>query len=142
MCRFGLLFWLFVALLFPMTAFAQDSASVDVEEYIEALNDSCPMSFGKGWGVNSFTLVGGDYALVDLQLPSSISMVLTVLTEDADNSDNVRRMWIKQFKTFGERWTGFVDRMVEQERRIVVNLRPKGSDETELITFLPTDFKQ
>lgn len=139
MCKCKLMFWLFVALLFPITAFAQESARVDVEEYVEALNDSCPISFDKGWGVNSFTMVGGDYVLVDLQLPSSISMVLSALT---GNDDNVKQMWIRQFKTFGERWTSFVELMVEHERRIVVNLRPKGSDETELITLLPADFKE
>ena len=134
-----MLLWLFAALLFPITVFAQESASINVEEYVESLNDSCPISFSKGWGVNSFTVVGGDYVLVDLQLPSSISMVLSALT---GNEDNVKQMWIRQFKTFGVRWTSFVDRMVEHERRVVVNLRPNGSDETELITLLPTDFKE
>ena len=66
-------------------------------------------------------------------------MILSSLTTEGDN---VKRLWIKQLKQYGERWLGFVDRMVETNHPIVVNLRPKGSNQTALITFYPSDFKE
>ena len=66
-------------------------------------------------------------------------MVFSLLTED---TDNVKQMWIKQLKCFGERWNRFVNLMVENDRRIIVNLHPENSDETALITFSPSDFKK
>ena len=53
----------------------------------------------------------------------------------------VKNLWIRQFQQYGEKWNGFVDTMVKADRRIVLNLRPKSSDETALITFFPSDFE-
>lgn len=134
-----LLFSLVVVLLFPMAAFAQDSTRVDIDDYVEELNSACPIPFNDSWGANSFTMVGDNYVLVDLQVPTNLSMVLSVLTDDTENA---KQMWIKQLSGYGEPWTRFVELMVENERRIVVNLRPKDREETALITFYPDDFKK
>ena len=90
-------------------------------------------------GVNSFTMVGDNYALADMMIPSNLSMILTELSAEGDK---VKRLWIDQFKEYGTRWQSFVDLMVETNHRIVINLRPKGSNKTALITLYPSDFKK
>ena len=129
---------LILAMLIPLLAQAQEPATVDVDEYIEQLNSKCPISDQDGWAICSFTMVGDRYALVDLQLPENLSMVLGALSSD---NDNVRRLWIKQLKQYGEPWTRFVDLMVEADRRIIINLRPEGVRKTPLLTLSPSDFK-
>ena len=84
-------------------------------------------------------MVGDRYVLVDVQMPSNLSMFLSTLTED---TDNVKQMWIRQLKLFGKPWKDFVDTMVENDRRIVVHLQPLDVDESALVTFLPSDFKE
>ena len=138
MSKFGLLLALTV-LLFPSLGLAQDSETVDLDAYVEALNDSCPIFYDGGWGVNSFTMVGDRYALVDVMLPANLSMILSSFSS---NRDNVKRLWIRQFDDYGEQWHRFVDLMVEAGRPVVVNLRPEGSTETALVTFRPSDFEK
>lgn len=133
------LFFLIVVLLFPIMAHAQDTTAVSVDEYVEELNDKCPISYGDKWAVNSFTMVGDRYALVDIQLPSNLSMFLSSLS---GNKNNVKQLWIRQLKMYGEPWNHFVKMMVEADRRIVVNLRPQGSEDTALMTFFPSDFNR
>lgn len=133
-CR---VFLLLAVLLFPIVTHAQKIMNRDVDEYVEELNAMCPIEYKDDWAMNSLTMVEDRYALVDIQLPSNLSMFLSTLTTEGDN---VKRLWIKQLKDFGERWKRFVDLMVKADRRICVSLRPKGSDETALITLLPTDF--
>lgn len=128
-----------VLLLFPIMACAQDTTAVSIDEYVAELNAQCPISYSDNWGLNSFTMVDNRYALVDIQLPSNLSMILSSLTAD---TDNVRKLWIKQFEQYGERWNHFVDMMVEADRRIIINLRPGDSEDTALMTFWPTDFNQ
>lgn len=130
----------FLALLFPHAISAQDSTTVNVDALVEELNAECPIDFGDEWGINSFTMVGDRYALVDVLLPANLSMVLGMLSDES--SDNVKRVWIKQLNYYGKKWNDFVNAMVNADRRIVVNLRPKGSKETALITFLPSDFQR
>ena len=138
MCRFKLLILLIVAWLSTMTMNAQEGAPhVNLVDSVEALNAFCPLSFSGDWGINSITMVGNNYSLVDVGVPASLSMVLNMLTDD---SDNVKRMWIKQFDSFGEHWKHLVDLMVENDCRIIVNFRPKDSEQTALVTFHPTDF--
>lgn len=133
------LFCLIAVLLFPIMARAQDTTAVSIDEYVEELNAQCPISYSDNWGVNSFTMVGNRYALVDVQLPSNLSMILSSLTAD---TDNVKKLWIRQLGQYGEQWNRFVDMMVEADRRIIINLRPGDSENTALITFYPTDFEQ
>ena len=138
MCRFKLLIFLIVAWLSTTTMNAQEGTPhVNLVDSVEALNAFCPLSFSGDWGINSITMVGNNYSLVDVGVPASLSMVLNMLTDD---SDNVKRMWIKQFDSFGEHWKHLVDLMVENDCRIVVNFRPKDSEQTALVTFHPTDF--
>ena len=140
MYRFKLLIFLIVAWLSTMTVNAQEGMHlVNLVDSVEALNASCPISYSGDWGINSITMVGNNYSLVDMGVPSSLSMVLNMLTK---KSDNVKQMWIKQFESFGGVWNRLVDLMVENDCRIVVHFRPKDTEETAFVTLLPTDFQQ
>ena len=139
MCRLKLLFFLIVAWLSTMTAVAQDSPSVNLVDSVEEIYALCPISFSPGWGINSVTMIGNNYSLVDFEVPASLTMVLPTLAND---SDKVKRLWVKQLDSYGGQWKRFVDLMVVNDCRIVINLRPKGSDDTYLITFYPSDFKK
>lgn len=140
MYKFKLLFLLIVTWLSTMTVNGQEATPhVNLVDSVEALNASCPISFGGDWGINSITMVGNNYSLVDIGVPASLSMVLNTLTR---NSDNVKQMWVKQLESFGKQWKHLVNLMVENDCRIIVNLRPKDSEETALVTFLPTDFQK
>lgn len=129
---------LVLTMLFPMNSQGQDKGTVDLGEYVEELNSQCPV-IKESWGIGSITMVGDNYALVDVLLPSNLSMFLSSLT--SSNRENVRQLWIKQLKQFGEPWSRLVNTMVQTDRRIIVNLRPEGSDETALVTLYPSDFK-
>lgn len=135
-CRILLLL---AVLLGTMVTHAQEEADASVFDQVEELNSMCPLNYGADWGVNSFTMVGDNYALADMMIPSNLSMILTELSAEGDK---VKRLWIDQFKEYGTRWQGFVDLMVETNHRIVINLRPKGSNKTALITLYPSDFKK
>ncbi|MBQ9555709.1 MAG: hypothetical protein IJV05_05745 [Muribaculaceae bacterium] len=128
--------WGFLVLSIPLAAQVQDST--DVDTYVTQLNAQCPIDFTDGWGVNSFTMVGDRYALVDIKTPSNLSMILSSISS---GTDNVKRLWIRQLKQYGDRWNRFVDRMVDADLRIILNLHPEGSRETALIIFYPSDFK-
>lgn len=132
------IYCLIVGLLFPVLAWAQEATAGNLNQYVEELNSQCPIHFETDWGVNSFTMVGDNYALVDVMLPANTSMILSSFSS---NSKQVKNLWIRQFQQYGEKWNGFVDTMVKADRRIVLNLRPKSSDETALITFFPSDFE-
>lgn len=140
MYRFKLLIFLIVAWLSTMTVNAQEATPlVNLVDSVEALNASCPISYNGDWGINSITMVGNNYSLVDLGVPGSLSMFLNTLTK---KSDNVKQMWIKQFDSFGGHWKRLVDLMVENDCRIVIHFRPKDTEETAFVTLLPTDFQK
>lgn len=133
-----MLFFFMAFMSMPLLCHGQDDAvAMDVDAYVEELNAQCPMDYKDDWGFNSFTMVGDSYALVDFMVPSSLTMFFSSLT---GNKDNVKQMWIRQFEQYGDKWKHFVELMVEANRRIIINLRPKGSDDTALITLLPSDF--
>lgn len=135
------LLYLIVFMLFPVMCFAQNDTVVDVDDYIEELNAQCPIEYKDDWGLNSLTMVGERYALVDVMIPSSLSMFLSTLTGEGEN---VKRMWIKQLKQYGEQWNRLVDLLVAKDRRLVVLLRPEDCDDEEIafLTFFPSDFTQ
>ncbi len=128
-----------MAVLCPPGASAQAAADVDVGQCVEQLNATCPIDYKGGWGIGSFTAVGDRYVLVDVQLPPNLAMFLSSLSGD---KDSVKQLWIRQLSQFDGQWRQFVDTMVDARRRIILNLSPEGSDESALITLLPSDFKR
>jgi len=130
--------FLLFALLLPLVGRAQDTVVVDIDEFVEEFNSMCPIDYKDGFAARSFTPVDTNYVLVDLQVPASISMFLSALTSD---NDNVRKMWISQLKLYGERWHTFIDLLVANNRPLIINLRPQGSEDTVLFRLNPSDFK-
>lgn len=130
---------LIVAAAIPLMTHAQDTTAVSFDEYVEQLNAKCPIDDEGRWSIRSITMVGDRYALVDFQMPENMSMVLPALSKD---SENVKRLWIKQLKQFGQPWNHFVDLMVEAERRIIVILNPEGTRKPPMLTLNPADFKK
>lgn len=140
MTRKQVLSFLVVAVMsLPAVCSGQDSTTVDVGAYVEDLNSQSPISFRDDWGFNSFTMVGDRYVLVDVMVPSSLSMFLSSLT---GNNNNVKQLWIKELSQCGDRWKRLVDLVVEADCRVILNLRPKGDDQTALITLRPNDFNK
>lgn len=130
---------LLLTLFFSIQGQAQDTTTVSLDDYVEELNAECPVNYDGDWGVNSYTMVGDRYALVDLKLPANLSMFLSSF---GANTSNVKQLWIKQLKQYGDRWNRFVDMMVQADRRIILNLHPEGSKKTALITLKPKDFNK
>lgn len=130
---------LLILWLLPLLGQAQDDTDVALEEYVEKLNDMCPIDYGGEWGFNSFTMVGNSYALVDMKLPANLSMFLSSF---GSNEDNVKRMWINQLSQYGDQWNHLIDLIKDTGKRLILNLHPVGSSKTALITLLPTDFKK
>ena len=94
-----------------------DEAIKFLDEYSEQLNDKCPIIYGGDWIIKSITMVGDRYALVDLQAPSTLSMVFSSLT---GNTDNVKQVWGKQLRQYGEQWNRFAKLLVRAGRPVVL----------------------
>ncbi len=135
------LFCLALLLIIPVSGFAQDSAAVALNEYIEELNEQCPIGIENkdDWPINSCTMVEDRYALVDISLPPNLSMVLAPLTAD---NDNAKQLWIKQLKQYGKRWDRLVELLVAADRRLILNLCPGDPRSSALVTLQPSDFKK
>ena len=72
-------------------------------------------------------------------MPANMTMVLSSFSS---NRDNVKQLWIRQLEQYGERWNNLIDLLLKADRRLVINLRPDGYDDTPLITILPSDFRK
>ena len=108
----------------------------DVDKYTEQLNDLCP--FHKDdWVVKSVTMVGDRYALLDLQAPSSLSMVFPTVTE---NKDNVKKMWIRQLKQYGDKWNQYIKLLTLADRPLVLILTAEGGPKSAILTIQPSNF--
>jgi len=122
-------------LAIDVSCWGQDWLVVDIGQYVEELNDRCPISYGDVWSAHSFTLVGDRYALVDLQVPESLMMFLPQLTED---TDNVKRLWVKQFRDFDDHWRRLLDMLADANYPLVVIFSPANSDDYSILTIQPS----
>lgn len=133
------LFFLLMAFtLLPMAGFAQDEEAVDYDAYIADLNARCPIDYEGGWMITSFA-VKGDTTCVEVETPSVLSGFLPMLTA---NTENVKRMWLNQLSQYGDSWKRFAEMMVAANRSLALILRPKGSEVSAVVTFIPSDFNQ
>ena len=120
-----------------MSASAQGTIAVgDFDTYIIMLDGECPIDHKDAWAINSI-VADGDTVRLELQIPSSLSGFLSMLTGE---EDNVKKMWIKQLLSFGYPWHDFMERLANEGRPLVITFCPKDSDTAALMTFLPEDF--
>ena len=88
------LFCLALLLIIPVAGFAQDSAAVALNEYIEELNEQCPIGIENkdDWPINSFTMVEDRYALkrwdrfVELLVAADRRLILNLCPGDPRSS--------------------------------------------------------
>lgn len=126
-------------LLLPVTAHANLVDPSKIDEYVEELNAMCPLIYNDDWAINSVTSVGTNYELVDIEMPSVLSMFFPTLTQDAGN---VKQLWKKQLKHYGSKWDRLVSLAVAADRRIVLYLHIRGSDQSAFVTFYPSDLEK
>lgn len=122
-----------LTLLLSVQCFGQDGVAVDFDAYIAELNAQCPILDGENWSLSSFT-VQGDTVQVELLVPTNLSMFLSMLTS---KNDNVRRLWFKQLRHYGDTWNDFVQRIIENGRMLDLILRPKDTDTRATVFFTP-----
>ena len=139
MKKLGLLL-IVLALSIPLCGYAQEveDEDEDFETYVARLNAECPIQSGEHWTLLSFA-EAGDIVVVELQIPASLGPFMSVLT---DNTDNVRRLWVREMEIFGEIWEDFVARLVKEDRPMRLSFKPKGSDTSARILLKPSDFKK
>lgn len=116
----------------------KESVAAELDEYSEQLNDKCPIIYGGDWIIKSITMVGDRYALVDLQAPSTLSMVFSSLT---GNTDNVKQVWGKQLRQYGEQWNRFAKLLVRAGRPVVLIVQPDGNPKSAIMTLQPSDLR-
>ena len=131
------LFCLAALLLLPVMTHAREVDPSKMDEYAEELNAMCPIIYNDDWIINSITSVGTNYELVDIEMPAVLSMFFPTLTQDADN---VKQLWHRQLKHYGSKWDRLVDLAVAADRRIVLYLHTRGSDQSAFVTLCPSDF--
>ena len=137
MKRFCHLIWLFAAFSVAFSVSAQGTfAFGDMDTYLYMLGEECPIEYDDAWAIYGI-VADSDTIRLELQMPSSLSGFLTMLTGEGDN---VKRMWMKQLKGFGYPWDDFMGRLAKDERPLVITFHPKDSRKTAEIVFLPEDF--
>ena len=137
MKKFGFLI-LVIALSLPLLGLAQEAEAEDLDSYIARLNSECPIECGENWTFLSLS-PAGDTVTVELQVPASLGPFMSLL---ADNSENVRRLWVREIIGFGEQWKTFLARLADADRHLRLKFKPLGSEATKKIVLKPSDLKQ
>ena len=136
MKKLGFLLFVIVFTL-PLLASAQDVESEDIDSCIIRLNSECPIEAGDNWTFLSFSSTS-DTVTVELQVPASLGSFMSLLTND---SENVRRLWVREISGFGVQWKMFLARLADADCYLRLKFKPKGNDSTTEIVLKPTDFK-
>lgn len=134
MKKFYRILLLFVALLVSTACFAQDKAT-SFDAYIADLNSQCPIPYGDDWVITSVSMCC-DTVTLKLDAPAALSMFLPMLT---DNTDGVKRLWLRQMDQYGDLWNRFVDALVNEERSLILVVTPISCDEGASIVYSPSD---
>ena len=128
-------------LLFPMFGFAQEAetdALPDFDTFIAGMNAKCPISYNEGWAIYSFVATD-DMATVQLQIPSLLSAFLPALTT---NTDNAKRLWMRQMRMCGDDWKQFVKLLVKTNRSLKILFMLDEEEQAAQMTFTPADLMQ
>lgn len=130
------LFLLTVMVLFPLLGRAQSIPEKEYQACINELNARCPIEHPDGWALLTFT-DQGDTTRVELLYPSLLKGFLPALT---GNAQNVRNLWVRQMRMFGDDWKSFVRLMLAARRTLVIDFTMGDGDPAASITFQREDF--
>ena len=125
---------IFIALILAtisLLASAQDKESA-LTGYIEKANTLCPIQYGDGWTVESFTCEN-DTVVTTITVHGEAANYLPMI---AANADAVKRMWLGQMMKYGENWNRLIEMVVAEKLTFQVNLQ--SDDKSTTITFVFT----
>lgn len=134
-------FLLAVVLLFPLLGFAQETETVelpDFDTFVAELNAKCPIDYNEGWAIYSFVATD-DMATVQLQIPTILNAFLPALTADTDNA---KRLWVRQMKMCGDDWKQFAKLLVETNRSLTIQFMLNEDEQVASMTFTPEFLRQ
>ena len=135
-----ILLLLTAVVLFPLFGSAQNKAVEEYDAYVAELKARCPIEYKDDWGIRSFKS-NDDTTRVELQFPSLLVPCLSALTV---NTENARKLWVRQMHMFGEDWAKFERLLLAANRTLVLDFVLEDEEEGPLatMTFLPEDFNQ
>lgn len=134
-------FLLAAVLLFPLLGFAQETETVelpDFDTFVAELNAKCPIDYNEGWAIYSFVATD-DMATVQLQIPTILNAFLPALTADTDNA---KRLWVRQMKMCGDDWKQFAKLLVETNRSLTIQFMLNEDEQVASMTFTPDFLRQ
>jgi hypothetical protein len=134
-------FLLAAVLLFPLLGFAQETETVelpDFDTFVAGLNAKCPIDYNEGWAIYSFVATD-DMATVQLQIPTILNAFLPALTADTDNA---KRLWVRQMRMCGDDWKQFAKLLVETNRSLTIQFMLNEDEQVATMTFTPDFLRQ
>lgn len=134
-------FLLAAVLLFPLLGFAQETETVelpDFDTFVAGLNAKCPIDYNEGWAIYSFVATD-DMATVQLQIPTILNAFLPALTADTDNA---KRLWVRQMRMCGDDWKQFAKLLVETNRSLTIQFMLNEDEQVASMTFTPEFLRQ
>lgn len=134
-------FLLAAVLLFPLLGFAQETETVelpDFDTFVAGLNAKCPIDYNEGWAIYSFVTTD-DMATVQLQIPTILNAFLPALTADTDNA---KRLWVRQMRMCGDDWKQFAKLLVETNRSLTIQFMLNEDEQVASMTFTPEFLRQ
>ncbi len=134
-------FLLAAVLLFPLLGFAQETETVelpDFDTFVAELNAKCPIDYNEGWAIYSFVATD-DMATVQLQIPTILNAFLPALTADTDNA---KRLWVRQMRMCGDDWKQFAKLLVETNRSLTIQFMLTEDEQVATMTFTPDFLRQ
>jgi hypothetical protein len=78
-------------------------------------------------------------ATVQLQIPTILNAFLPALTADTDNA---KRLWVRQMKMCGEDWKQFAKLLVETNRSLTIQFMLNEDEQVASMTFTPDFLRQ
>ena len=128
-------------LLFPLMGFAQEAETEvlpDFDTFIAGMNAKCPINYNEGWAIYSFVATD-NMATVQLQIPYLLNGFLPALTTDTDNA---KRLWMRQMRMCGDDWKQFVKLLVKTNRSLKILFMLDEEEQAAQMTFTPADLMQ
>ncbi len=129
---------LLAAWTMPLVSPAQDVDLNPLDDYIGQVNGRCPIDLGEEWYINGLA-IQADTVVLALKVPSSIKYFLSELTGD---SDNVKRLWLRQLKQFADVWTPLLDLLRKEGRPFRLDIMLGDLRPAAALRYSPADLDQ